>query len=300
MCSGGDALMKRKMSGYTLVELMVALVLGLIIVLVAVQMLLAGQRSVAFQNAVLNVQDNANIGLNYIVTDLKHANLNLINRDMKSTGVSGLVVSDSNYPANITTNRRLSSSAASGSPSLTEDESDVLVIQYKPNLAKGYDCEGEAITSPNEVIVQRYFLRRDTNGARFDLALACDAGRYANTETATTITGFNNSGQIIMQRVDQFKVLVGVQNISTKNLSYMTLAQFAAVPASNNLRAVSLQIGILARSLDNAGADTEEKLDYTLLNIPQVIDKPDEMKARYIRIPVEQTIALKNGLGEHL
>ncbi len=165
------------MSGYTLVELMVALVLGLIVVLVAVQMLLAGQRSVAFQNAVLNVQDNANIGLNYIVTDLKHTNLNLINRDMRSTGVSGLIVSDSNYPANITTNRRLSSTADSNSPSLTEDDSDVLVIQYRPNLAKGYDCEGEAITSPNDVIVQRYFLRRDTNGANFDLALACDAGR---------------------------------------------------------------------------------------------------------------------------
>ena len=292
--------MKRKMSGYTLVELMVALVLGLIVVLVAVQMLLAGQRSVAFQNAVLNVQDNANIGLNYIVTDLKHTNLNLINRDMRSTGVSGLIVSDSNYPANITTNRRLSSTALAGSPSLTADESDVLVIQYKPNLAKGYDCEGEAITSPNDVIVQRYFLRRDTNGANFDLALACDAGRYANTETETTITGFNNSGQIIMQRVDQFKVLVGVQNTSTRSLSYMTLAQFAAVPAGENLRAVSLQIGILARSLDNAGADTNEKLDYTLLNLPQVVDKPDEMKARYVRVPVEQTIALKNGLGERL
>ena len=292
--------MKRKMSGYTLVELMVALVLGLIVVLVAVQMLLAGQRSVAFQNAVLNVQDNANIGLNYIVTDLKHTNLNLINRDMRSTGVSGLIVSDSNYPANITTNRRLSSTADLNSPSLTEDDSDVLVIQYRPNLAKGYDCEGEAITSPNDVIVQRYFLRRDTNGANFDLALACDAGRYANTETETTITGFNNSGQIIMQRVDQFKVLVGVQNTSTRSLSYMTLAQFAAVPAGENLRAVSLQIGILARSLDNAGADTNEKLDYTLLNLPQVVDKPDEMKARYVRVPVEQTIALKNGLGERL
>lgn len=292
--------MKRKMSGYTLVELMVALVLGLIVVLVAVQMLLAGQRSVAFQNAVLNVQDNANIGLNYIVTDLKHTNLNLINRDMRSTGVSGLIVSDSNYPANITENRRVSSTALAGSPSLTADESDVLVIQYRPNLAKGYDCEGEAITSPNDVIVQRYFLRRDTNGANFDLALACDAGRYANTETATTITRFNNSGQIIMQRVDQFKVLVGVQNTSTRSLSYMTLAQFAAVPAGENLRAVSLQIGILARSLDNAGADTNEKLDYTLLNLPQVIDKPDVMKARYVRVPVEQTIALKNGLGERL
>ena len=290
--------MKSKISGYTLVELMIALVLGLIIVLVAIQMLLAGQRSVAFQSAVLNVQDNANIGLNYIVTDLKHTNLNLINRDMKNTEVSGLVVNNSNYPAHITTNRRLSSTALAGSPSLTADESDVLVIQYKPNLAKGYDCEGESITSPNEVIVQRYFLRRVTNGANFDLALACDAGRY--TDTGNEIIGFNNSGQIIMQRVDQFKVLVGVQNTSTKNLSYMTLAQFAAAPAAENLRAVSLQIGILARSLDNARVDTGEKLDYSLLNMSQVINKPDEMTAKYIRVPVEQTVALRNGLGERL
>jgi len=293
--------MKKYTQGYTLVELMIALVLGLIIVLVAIQMLLAGQKSVAFQNAMANVQDNANIGLNYVVSDLKRTNLNLINRDMKSIGISGLIVNNSNFPPNITTNRKLSSSSSDTSPSLVEEKSDVLVIQYRPNLVGGYDCEGNVITTTDEIIVQRYFLRRDTNGASFDLALACDAGKY--TAAGTAITGLNakdnEGGQIIMQRVDQFKVMVGVQN-ATGEMSYMTLKQFASVPATENLRAVSLQIGLLVRSLDNSGANTEEQPLYTLLNIEQKVKKPTGMNAKFLRISVEQTIALKNGLGERL
>ena len=292
--------MKKYTQGYTLVELMIALVLGLIIVLAAVQMLLSGQKSIAFQSAMANVQDNANIGLNYVVSDLKHTNLNLINRDMKSTGISGLVISNLNFPSNVVTNRKLGSSSTGAS--LVSEKSDVLVVQYKPNLVGGYDCEGNKVEKTDEVIVQRYFLRLDTNGTGSDLALACDAGRY--TATATAITGLNDKddkgGQIIMQRVDQFKVMVGVQNTQTRKMSYMTLSQFGDVLITDNLRAVSLQIGLLVRSLDNSGTNTEEKTTYRLLNTNQKVEKPKGMNAKFLRIPVEQTIALKNGLGERL
>lgn len=293
--------MMKKNSGYTLVELMIALVLGLIIVLVAVQMLLSGQRSLAFQTAMLNVQDNANIGLNYIVTDLKHTNLNLINRDMTNTGISGLIVDNSNYPEHIKNNRKLSDSNAADS--LAKEKSDVLVIQYKPTLAKGYDCEGNEIDSTDKTIVQRYFLRKDKNGESHDLALVCDAGRYSASSTDTGLSNNDDeAGQIIMQRVDQFKVLVGVQNFVTSEFSYMTLSDFADIEAPENekIRAVSLQVGILARSLDNAGTDTVEKLNYTLLNTPQEIKKPKTMNTKYIRVPVEQTVALRNGIGDRL
>lgn len=305
--------MKAKYSGYTLIELMIALALGLIVVLVAVQMLLSGQKSYSFQSAMLNVQDNANVGLNYIVSDLKHANLNIINRDIQNHKVAGLIVSGANYSSNITDNdTKLLSSTESG-PSFTNHKSDVLVIQYRPNSAKQYDCEGNQITNTTETVVQRYFLRIDKNGAKnsegkpYELALACDAGRYSNTSTA--ITGFNSNqeegGEIIMPRVDQFKVLVGVEDIDTKELSYMSLDEFAAIPQPTDItkkgkRAVSLQIGILSRSLDSAGSDTEEKLSYQLLNSEQIIQKPDAMKAKFIRVPVEQTVALRNGLGERI
>jgi type IV pilus assembly protein PilW len=270
---------------------------------VAVQMLLSGQKSLAFQTAMVDVQDNANIGLNYVVSDLKLTNLNMINRDMKSTGISGLVVSNSNYPSLVTANRRISSSGGEDADTQA-GKSDVLVIQYRPNMVGGYDCEGTQIETTQEVIVQRYFLRRDDNGAVHDLALACDAGRYS--ATSTSVSGLHadstKGGQIIMPRIDHFKVLVGVQDLETQKLSYMTLSQFAALPAAvsadKGKRAVSLQIGLMARSIDNSGTSTPEQTQYSLLNETYSVYKPDTMTTKFIRIPVEQTIALKNGLGE--
>ena len=104
-------------------------------------------------------------------------------------------------------------------------------------------------------------------------------------------------GQILMQRVDQFKVLVGVRS-ATGQMSYMTLGQFAVAPETS--KAVSLQIGLLARSVDSSGTDTKEKLTHTLLGTPNTINKPATMKSKYLWVPVEQTIALRNGLGEEL
>lgn len=297
MCGCGGILMNKNNAGYTLVELIIALLLGVIIIGAAFYMLLSGQKSLTFQQAMANVQDNANIGLSFIVGDIKHANLNLLYSDMRNNRVSGLIVDNTNYPSNITTGRVVSTAANTASPSLTNIKSDVLVVQYKPNKSKSYDCEGNSITSSDEIVVQKYFLRQDGNGASHDYSLACDAGRYNKAVTATSITGLDGSGQILMQRVDQFKVLVGVKS-EAGMMSYMTLAQFASAPSTS--KAVSIQIGLLARSVDSSGADTNEKLTHTLLGEPNVITKPSTMKSKYLWVPVEQTITLRNGLGEEL
>ena len=122
--------MNKHNAGYTLVELMIALLLGVIIIGAAFYMLLSGQKSLTFQQAMANVQDNATIGLSFIVGDVKHTNLNMLYSDMRNNRVSGLVVSDKNYPLNINTGKLLSSTAKSISPSLTDIKSDVLVIHY--------------------------------------------------------------------------------------------------------------------------------------------------------------------------
>lgn len=53
--------MNKSHLGFTLIELMVSLVLGLIIVGAAFQMLISGQRSLAFQESIQGLQDNANM-----------------------------------------------------------------------------------------------------------------------------------------------------------------------------------------------------------------------------------------------
>lgn len=291
--------MKKNVSGYTLVELMIALILGLIVIAAGIQLLIGGQKSLLFQSAVADVQDNANIGINYIVSDIHHANLNLPYRAMLNNRISGLVVSDANFkdpPSSgsplIKMDGAIFSESEAG-PSFTNIKSDILVIQYRPVVARGYDCEGNLITSVNDVIVQRYFLRVDKNSPNEDLALACDAGRYA-FGTGTEITGLDGSGQIIMPRVDQFKVLIGV--INGDQMAYMTPKQFA--DNTVGARAVSLQIGVLVRSVDNSSSNTQENNQFELLNEAYKLAVPDNVQRKYLRIPVEQTIAFRNALGD--
>lgn len=291
--------MKKSVFGYTLVELMIALVLGLIVIAAGIQLLIGGQKSLLFQSAVVDVQDNANIGINYITSDIHHANLNMPNRAMVKNKISGLVVSGENYiepPVDggsiIKMDGAVFSESATG-PSFTDSKSDTLVIQYRPVMAKGYDCEGNIITSVNEIIVQRYFLRVDKNSPNKDLALVCDAGKYS-VNTGTKIIGLDGSGQIIMPRVDQFKVLIGV--INGTQMAYMTPKQFTDSPVG--ARAVSLQIGVLVRSVDNSGSNTQENNQFKLLNETYKLAVPDTVNGKYLRIPVEQSIAFRNALGD--
>lgn len=58
--------MNNKQQGFTLVELIISLALGLMVVAAAILLFLTGQKSVAMQKGVAELQDNANFGLNYI------------------------------------------------------------------------------------------------------------------------------------------------------------------------------------------------------------------------------------------
>lgn len=282
--------MSRFNQGFTLIELMVSLVLGLIIVGAAFQMLISGQRSLAFQESIQGLQDNSNIGINYVADDIKLTNLNLTFTEIKPTQVSGLIVKNTNY---LTGAASTNVSGEGVKSSFIADESDVLVIQYKPDQSKEYDCEGNRINA-DDIVVQSYFIRKDDNGSTNDFVLACDAGKYKD---GIALSGLDGKGQIIMKGVDLFKVRVGVKD-ADDNLSYKTLAQYTAL--SNTSKAVSLQIGILARSLDSVSSNSVEKLKHKVLGTEYTITKPSTVATKYVWIPVERTIALRNGLGEEL
>ncbi|WP_286713995.1 PilW family protein [Acinetobacter sp. UBA2581] len=282
--------MNKSHLGFTLVELMVSLVLGLIIVGAAFQMLLSGQRSLAFQESIQGLQDNANIGITYVADDIKLTNLNLPFTEIKPDQVSGLIVNTSNY---LTGAASTSVSGEGVKSSFIADKSDVLVIQYKPDQSKEYDCEGNTINA-DDIVVQRYFIRKDDNGSANDFVLACDAGKYKD---GVALSGLDGKGQIIMKGVDLFKVRIGVKD-KDNNLSYKTLDEFADEP--NTSKAVSLQIGVLARSLDSINTNSEEKLEHKIFGDKYTIKKPPSVTTKYVWIPVERTIALRNGLGEEL
>ncbi|WP_273777582.1 PilW family protein [Acinetobacter sp. GSS19] len=350
--------MKKTQVGFTLIELMISLTLGLIVTAAAILLFLTGQRSVAMQKGVAELQDNANFGLNYITKDIRLTNLNVKDAVINDSTLYGGVVLTSkdstdvvsatktaadgttttiqypNLPVGITIADTLLSQSGSrvatgsanswtgtsnvNNTSGTALVSDQLVIQYLPQyildnkntptnqsddqIVGGFDCEGNELrfnkSDGLQMVVQRYFLRSDTNKANNEsapLALACDAGFYP-VDSPNAISRYGDAGEIIMKRVDHFRVLLGVQ-YANGNLRYLSIADYMALTAPRP-RILSLQLGALVRSTQSVGTDSAVKADQSF----QVLDQTVKVKAstdpKYIRQVVSQTIALRNALGE--
>ncbi|MEG0604641.1 MAG: PilW family protein [Acinetobacter sp.] len=314
--------------GMTLVELMIALVIGLLIVAAAMQLFLTGTINYGLQKNLSELQDNGNFGLNFILKDIKLANLDadlaVVNDRNQYSGIvltsllsySGLTADEkkivaANIPNFITGNTVKLSNLTKAKVGLTNVNiaSDQLVIQYKAFNPNGFDCEGNAISQQDidegTFIVQRYYLRQD--GTAENLALVCDAGRYKTmvetTKLPTEISGLGVNSQIIMRRVDYFHVLLGVKQNSTDEFSYMTIDQYMG--AENTLvkdgasrpRIMSIQLGALMRGYDSISEKEQLPTSFNILDQKVTLTNTDNTAPKYIREVVSQTVALRNGYG---
>lgn len=288
--------MRTSQQGFTLIELMVSLVLGLIIVAAATMLFIAGQKSFALQQGAADIQDNANFALNYITKDIRMANLNNSTATMNASLANGGIVFSTTNLAGITT-ANVSQSAVSGTSNVTTG-SDQLTIQYLPQQTGGFDCEGKEITSTSVYVVQRYFVRRDSNigsneTAATALSLVCAAGR------SNDMTAFNgDTGQIIMKRVDYFRVLLTVQN-SAGSLRDMSISDY--VTNAPTARILGVKLGVLTRSNQSVGVDSNINLAKTFKVLDQSVNLNSTIQSattKNLRQVVIQAVAIRNALGD--
>ena len=288
-----------KQQGYTLIELIIALALGLIIIAAAVLLLLTGMRSNAMQQGVSDLQDDANFGLNYITQDVRLANLKTITAKMDDQLLmGGVVLSIHNIPTKFNALSPTLLSTGGSGLSNVEQHSDQLVIQYRPMATGGFDCQGRRIDDTTYTIIQRYFLRQDTTktaGEEQPLSLACDAGRYNESDNA--ILDYGDSGEIIMKRVDQFHVLLSVST-DTDQRRYISIDNYLAL-GQNKPRILGVYLGALTRSAQNVGKDKaiEQSNNFAVLD-QDVVVKGNSNPKGYIRRVVTQEVAFRNALGE--
>lgn len=287
--------MRTSQQGFTLIELMVSLVLGLIIVAAATMLFIAGQKSFALQQGAADIQDNANFALNYITKDIRMANLNNSTATMNASLANGGIVFSTTNLAGITT-VNVSQSAVSGTSNVTTG-SDQLTIQYLPQQTGGFDCEGKEITSTSVYVIQRYFVRRDSNigsneTAATALSLVCAAGR------SNDMTAFNSdTGQIIMKRVDYFRVLLTVQN-SAGSLRDMSISDY--VTNAPTARILGVKLGVLTRSNQSVGVDSNINLAKTFKVLDQSVNLNSTIQSattKNLRQVVIQAVAIRNALG---
>lgn len=278
--------MKRRMQGFSMLELMVAMALGLLISAAAIQLFLANQVSLNFQRGMNDVQANGRFAIDQMVHDIRLAGLS------PATGATavpdtpvGLPIDAADIPslpvASTALNRNATATTAAVPGLLTA--SDQLVVQYLA-LNDTTDCEGVSVAA-GRYLIARYFIRLD-NGVP---SLACDGGNrnvpspgVPSSLDVAAGREYGGNGTILLSGVDSFQVLYGVDDMivdgktngTARIARYIDAGTYAALVPRPTILAV--RIGLFMHSQDRATntppvASNVMVLDQTIpaANVPQ-------------------------------
>ncbi|MEC5210027.1 type IV pilus assembly protein PilW [Psychrobacter sp. PL15] len=287
-----------KVQGFTLIELMISLVLGLLISAAVMQVYVISARTITVQQSASEVQNSAIFALQAIEDRVRIANLgNPITNINDTTSHGGVVLTTTNLGSNNDTGTEFLTNSNgfrgwAGTSNIRDVASDQLTIQYKnitPNIM--YDCEGTAVPAGDaNWVIERYFVRLASGASSGtgvqDLVLACDAGRVT---AAGAVSDFGGNGVVIIPAVDQFKVLLGTQT---------NVAQFTYLPANIYLgltdkpAITTIKLGIIIRSSTPLITDAD-KDTFTILGEAQTL-KTDTTRSKYYRRSYESIVLLRN------
>lgn len=305
----------RVQHGFTLLELMIALTLGLLVVAASIQVFLTANQGLAFQQSSANIQNSGLFGMDYIVRDLRRANIDSNSAAMTANTLHGGVVFNSRnlstaILSNATVLDPLLSKSNIGPSNLSGIKSDQIVIQYKNTIGSQFTCEGKQIT-PNQFVVQRYFLKEEqesTHDGYRPISLRCKAATY--TGDSITSLDLSGDGEILIPHIDHFRVLLGIaRDNEVKNSSgaitqakdgvmddflYVSPSEYVKLPDQPQI--VSIQLGLLVRSTDSVVQGTEAN-KFTILDLTDIALRPDAENKKYLRQVISQTVALRNGFG---
>ncbi|WP_201562398.1 PilW family protein [Psychrobacter sp. CMS30] len=322
--------------GFTLVELMISLVLGLLISAAVMQVYMANVRSVTLQDAGSSLIDSNVFGIPIIEDHIRLANLGLAGEVNDTSEGSGIVLTETGnlkgiklvggktIPLVLLTNTGDVTEVGTGdqwaAKTATNTPSGQLTIQFRAPQDM-YDCEGNLALGPREIslnkvkkiidgqiIIERYYLNAQDSSKPNQLSLYCDAGKYIAEDMDTyedqgradkpatvledknLIRDFGDKGQIIIQNMDYFDILLGTKDKDV--IRYYTVQQYKDLVKKPEI--ISAKIGGIIRS--NNVVQTSE-----LNNKFSVFDKSITLKAdatdvekKYLRFVFQNEIALRN------
>ncbi|WP_333954618.1 PilW family protein [Psychrobacter sp. S4(2024)] len=289
--------------GFTLIELMISLVLGLLISAAVIQVYIISTRTLTVQQSASEVQDSTVFALQAIDDHVRIANLgNPITNITDASAHGGVVLTGNNIgnSSYANTGYLTVSAGQTGTAgtngwtgvSNTGTASDQLTIQYK-NITPNdlYDCEGGKVDAGiDQWVIERYFVRLATNATAKtevqDLVLACDAGRV---DSANVVSGFGDNGEVIVSAIDQFQVLLGTLT-DISQLTYLPAKTYLELTDKPAITTVKL--GVIVRSNTPLITDAD-KSQFTVLGNTQTL-KTDSERKKYYRRSYESTILLRN------
>ena len=283
----------RSTSGFTLIELMISLVLGLLISAAVIQVYLTNTKTASTQKSGSELQEASVFGLQQLESHLRLANLgNSVTSITDTTAGGGIVISPKNIGLESTdTSKNLYFTRNGGDSNITGINSDQLMIQFKNTTGvKIPDCESADI-DPKATVIERYFIRSSSTTGQ-GLLLACDAGRVTDTGITGLSADYESGGSEVILGVDQFKILLGIQTDAPSDaglMRYLTASEYLALSGTKP-PITAVKIGLIVRgSSPVIGSDVATSFKLLGATQPLKSGQPNRVRTTY-----ESTTLLRN------
>ena len=283
----------RSTSGFTLIELMISLVLGLLISAAVIQVYLTNTKTASTQKSGSELQEASVFGLQQLESHLRLANLgNSVTSITDTTAGGGIVISPENIGLERTdTSENLYFTRTGGDSNITGINSDQLTIQFKNTTGiKIADCESADI-DPKATVIERYFIRSSSTTGQ-GLLLACDAGRITTAGITGLSANYQSGGSEVILGVDQFKILLGIQTDAPSDaglMRYLTASEYLALSGTKP-PITAVKIGLIVRgSSPVIGSDVATS--FKLLGATQPLKSG---QPKLVRTTYESTTLLRN------
>ena len=283
----------RSTSGFTLIELMISLVLGLLISAAVIQVYLTNTKTASTQKSGSELQEASVFGLQQLESHLRLANLgNSVTSITDTTAGGGIVISPKNIGLESTdTSKNLYFTRNGGDSNITGINSDQLMIQFKNTTGvKIADCESADI-DPKATVIERYFIRSSSTTGQ-GLLLACDAGRVTTAGITGLRASYQSGGSEVILGVDQFKILLGIQTDAPSDaglMRYLTPSEYLALSGTKP-PITAVKIGLIVRgSSPVIGSDVATSFKLLGATQPLKSGQPNRVRTTY-----ESTTLLRN------
>lgn len=286
--------------GFTIIELLISLTLGLLVSLAAVNLFITNQTTFNLQKGLGDVGDNGRFAVEFIAREIRQAGF--VPVDIRANNNwPQVVVADVDFPngvdAVVSKNNQSALAAPTGEGKQGGiGDSDSLTVQYYTPI-ETRDCEGDIVPANSYVLI-RVFLRADSL-AGTGSALACEGGYHTGT-TDSALTNFktdDEGGTILLSAVDNLQVLLGVADTAAGALNrprqYITVDTYAALAAPRPPLA-AIKLGLLVSSVDKAGNTI--KASQTLNILDQSIAATSIPSDNRVRRVFTSTISFRNVL----
>ncbi len=281
----------KRQNGLSLIELMVALALGLVLMIGVLQVFLTTRQTYANSEAMTRLQDNGRFALEMIASSARHAGYT----DPRAQAESGLTtpqISGSDCENQTGINADIAVCSLDDIPVDPQNfpvPSDSIGLALQPPIVDGVrrDCLGNDVPD-DEVIINHFAIIPPDNtdpGNPRPAALGC----HAWSVTAGAWVGAAGL-QPLVEGVDSLQVLYGIDDLGGANRS--PTRYVSADRVTDWLDVLAIRIAVLANSVSTLTPAPPDR-NYVLLDAAPLAaaDLGDDNRARQI---FSTTIHLKN------